>query len=210
VNSSTPSALELVLAFANTHADAGDRVERFTDAEGLTTWLAEVAWSGAEPARTVTDSDVVEARELRDALVTVLLSHSSDGAASGPQVRSAEAILERAGDRCPVAVRLSGAEARLGPGCGGVAGAFAGVLAAATELALSGQWARIKACRNEPCHFAFFDRSKNTSAGYCSTQCSSQASMRAYRARKKEALARNMPSSVDDANVRSQGTRTKR
>jgi predicted RNA-binding Zn ribbon-like protein len=63
------------------------------------------------------------------------------------------------------------------------------VLAAATELALSGQWARIKACRNEPCHFAFFDRSKNTSAGYCSTQCSSQASMRAYRARRKEALA---------------------
>lgn len=189
VSTSTLPALELVLAFANTHADAGDRVERFTDTEGLTTWLGEVAWGGAEPARTVADSDVVEARELRDALVTVLLSHSNDPATSDPAVRSAEAILERAGDRCPVAVRLSGAEARLGPGCGGVAGAFAGVLAAATELALSGQWARIKACRNEPCHFAFFDRSKNTSAGYCSTQCSSQASMRAYRARRKEALA---------------------
>jgi predicted RNA-binding Zn ribbon-like protein len=188
---STLSSLELVLAFANTHADAGDRVERFTDTAGLTSWLGEVAWSGAEPARTVTDSDVVEARELRDAMVTVLLSHSS--AASDPAVRSAEAILERAGDKCPVAVRLSGAEARLGPGCSGVAGAFAGVLAAATELALSGQWARIKACRNEPCHFAFFDRSKNTSAGYCSTQCSSQASMRAYRARKKRALTENNP-----------------
>jgi predicted RNA-binding Zn ribbon-like protein len=187
------STLELLLAFANTHADAGDRVERFTDAEGLTTWLSEVAWSGAEPARTVTHSDVVEARELRDALVTVLLSHSSDPATPEPQIRSAEAILERAGERYPVAVRLSGLEARLGPGCSGVAGAFAGVLAAATELALSGQWARIKACRNEPCHFAFFDRSKNTSAGYCSTQCSSQASMRAYRARKKEALAESPP-----------------
>jgi predicted RNA-binding Zn ribbon-like protein len=78
-----------------------------------------------------------------------------------------------------------------------VAGAFAGVLAAATELALSGQWARIKACRNEPCHFAFFDRSKNTSAGYCSTQCSSQASMRAYRARKKDALAGSTSKSID-------------
>jgi predicted RNA-binding Zn ribbon-like protein len=189
VGKSTLSPLALVLAFANTHADAGDRVERFTDAEGLTAWLGDVAWSGAEPARTVTDSDVVEARELRDALVTVLLSHSNDPGTLDQAVRSAEAILERAGDKCPVAVRLSGAEARLGPGCGGVAGAFAGVLAAATELALSGQWARIKACRNEPCHFAFFDRSKNTSAGYCSTQCSSQASMRAYRARKKNALA---------------------
>jgi predicted RNA-binding Zn ribbon-like protein len=188
---SQSSALGLVLAFANTHADAGDRVERFTDPPGLTGWLEEVAWSGAEPARTVTDSDVLEARELRDALVTVLLSHSHDLPSSDPAVQSAEAILERAGDKCPVSVRLSGAEARLGPGCGGVAGAFAGVLAAATELALSGQWARIKACRNEPCHFAFFDRSKNTSAGYCSTQCSSQASMRAYRARKKEALTRN-------------------
>ena len=191
MNAPTPSPLDLVLAFANTHADAGDRVERFTDAEGLTSWLGEVAWGGAVPARTVTDSDVVEARELRDALVTVLLSHSHDAATSDAAVQAAEAILERAGDRCPVTARLSGAEARLGPGCGGVAGAFAGVLAAATELALSGQWARIKACRNEPCHFAFFDRSKNTSAGYCSTQCSSQASMRAYRARKKDALAGN-------------------
>ena len=86
MSGSTLSALELVLAFANTHADAGDRVERFTDAEGLTGWLGDVAWSGAEPARTVTDSDVVEARELRDALVTVLLSHSNDPATSDPDV----------------------------------------------------------------------------------------------------------------------------
>src|ERR1700759_3981782 len=107
------SALDLVLAFANTHADAGDRVERFTDAAGLTGWLGEVAWSGAEPARTVTDSDVVEARELRDALVTVLLSHSNDPGTPAPGVPGAEAILGGAGDKCPVAVRLSGAKARL-------------------------------------------------------------------------------------------------
>jgi predicted RNA-binding Zn ribbon-like protein len=68
-------------------------------------------------------------------------------------------------------------------------------LVAAIELALSGQWARIKACRNEPCHFGFFDRSKNTSGGYCSTQCSSRASMRAYRARKNETLAKSSASS---------------
>jgi predicted RNA-binding Zn ribbon-like protein len=43
-----------------------------------------------------------------------------------------------------------------------IGGGFAlgSVLAAMTELALTGAWNRFKACRN--CHFAFYDRSRNT------------------------------------------------
>lgn len=47
----------------------------------------------------------------------------------------------------------------------------------------------VKACRNQPCHFGFFDRTRNSSAGFCSPGCSSQASMRAYRQRKKNPVA---------------------
>jgi predicted RNA-binding Zn ribbon-like protein len=68
----------------------------------------------------------------------------------------------------------------------GVPAALGTVLAATVELAQSGEWGRIKACRNPPCHFGFFDRTRNSSAGFCSPSCRSQASMRAYRARRKQ------------------------
>lgn len=64
---------------------------------------------------------------------------------------------------------------------------FGTVLAAATEVAQHGDWARIKACCNSPCHFGFFGRTRNRAARYCSPGCGSQASMRAYRRRKREA-----------------------
>ena len=52
-------------------------------------------------------------------------------------------------------------------------------------VALGGGWPRVKACRNEPCHRAFIDHSRNTSAAYWRTRCSSQSPMRAYRARRR-------------------------
>jgi predicted RNA-binding Zn ribbon-like protein len=52
-----------------------------------------------------------------------------------------------------------------------------------TELALPSTWKRFKACRNEGCHFAFYDRSRNTSGAYCSSTCSTQVGMRNYRER---------------------------
>lgn len=68
-------------------------------------------------------------------------------------------------------------------------GLFGSVLAAATEVAQQGDWVRIKACCNPPCHFGFTDRTRNRTARYCSPGCASQSSMRAYRLRKKQAPA---------------------
>ena len=99
----------------------------------------------------------------------------------------AEIALHRAGRRSPGGADLGLTGASVTPVGGGLPGVLAHVLGAATEIALSGQWPRMKACRNEPCHTAFVDRSKNTSGAYCSPQCASQASMRAYRARLRTA-----------------------
>ena len=179
-----------MLAFANTHVDGGGRPERFVDADALRGWLREVDWLGAAPdERAVTDADASEARQLRDAMVTVLLSHSDDPSADGAAVEQADALLLRAAQRYPVAAHVDHAGARLRSTSPGLPGALGSVIAAAAELGLAGDWPRLKACRNEPCHFAFFDKTRNTSAGYCSPQCASQASMRAYRARKKAAKA---------------------
>ena len=180
----------VVLEFANTHADAGGRVERLRSAETLGTWLQEVDWFGATPELEVlTDADAAEVRQLRDALVTMLLAHGGDPDIPAEETRRAEALMRRAGQRYPVTMEVDGNGARLLPLHGGLPGTLARVLGAASELAFAGDWSRLKACRNEPCHFAFADRTRNTSAAYCSPQCASQASMRAYRARQKAAAA---------------------
>jgi predicted RNA-binding Zn ribbon-like protein len=184
------TAADAVVAFANTHVDGAGHVEQFADADTLSAWLHGVAWLGVEPEPepdSVTDADAVEARQLRDALVTVLLAHVDDPTVSDADAARAEVSLHRAGRRYPVVADLGLAGARLRPVDAGLPGVLAHVLGAATEIALSGQWPRMKACRNEPCHTAFVDRSKNTSGAYCSPQCASQASMRAYRARRRKA-----------------------
>jgi predicted RNA-binding Zn ribbon-like protein len=180
---------DVVLEFANTHPDGGGRPERFGDAAGLRSWLDEVTWLDLRPESgdptTLTDADALEALELRDALVTVLLTHSDDPNLTEGTATEAEALLRRATQRYPLTADIDRHRARLWPLQNGLPGVLGRVLASIAELSLAGQWSRIKACRNPPCHFAFFDKTRNTSAGFCSPQCASQSSMRAYRQRQR-------------------------
>lgn len=175
---------QIVLTFANSHG-YGRHPERLADAPALHGWLDEVEWLGAAPGgRQITGADAAEARELRDALVVVLLGNAHDPHTDREQVRAAEALLRRAGERYPLTSAVEGGGFRLRAARSGMPGVFGQVLASLTTLSLSGQWPRVKACRNEPCHRAFFDSSRNTSGGYCRPQCGSAASMRAHRARR--------------------------
>jgi predicted RNA-binding Zn ribbon-like protein len=181
---------DVVLAFANTHADGGGRRERFGNADGLREWLDEQQWLAVRRSRApITDADAIEARELRDAIVTVLLQHSGDADTAARDVADAERVLRRAGERYPIRADIDRAGSRLRAAQDGVPGALAAVLAAVAELSLAGRWPRMKACRNQPCHFAFADRTRDMSATFCSPQCAGQATMRNYRARQRAAKA---------------------
>lgn len=179
-----PAVLELVLDFVNSHSDGSGRPERFANAVGFQQWIEEARLDGAA----ATDADAASARELRDALVTVLLAHS--GADTGETLGDAESYLSVVAARYPLVSVVCAEGVSLKSAQAGVPGILGSVLAGVTELAQSGAWSRVKACRNEPCHFGFFDRTRNGSAVYCSSGCNSQASMRAYRERKKSATAR--------------------
>jgi predicted RNA-binding Zn ribbon-like protein len=181
------AAAETVLRFVNTRADAGGSIERFGDAAGFAAWLAENDQFGADLV--TTDADAAMARELRDALVAVLLAHSGDEDVVGEPLRVAEDHLRRAGVLYPLAAVIDATGARLISSQVGVAYVFGTVLAAVTEFAQSGEWKRVKACRNPPCHGGFFDRTRNGAALYCSTGCSAQVSMRKYRQRQRDSLS---------------------
>jgi predicted RNA-binding Zn ribbon-like protein len=169
----------------NTRADGAGRPECFATAAEFARWAARHDLLPADTA--VSDSDAAAARELREALVTVLLAHADDPAVRATDLAAAECYLHQAGTRYPLRTILTAAGARLTPESTGVPGLFGSVLAAATEIAQHGDWARIKACCNPPCHFAFTDRTRNRTARYCSPGCASQSTMRAYRKRKKQA-----------------------
>jgi predicted RNA-binding Zn ribbon-like protein len=180
--SGTPAAAQLLLDFVNTRADSGGRQELFGDAAAFSRWLQRSGLTDT-PA---TEADAAGAREVRDALVTILLAHSDDETATTAAVEAAQQYLQGMAARYPVAPVITAEGARLASAQSGVPAVFGSVLAAAVELAQSGEWGRIKACRNPPCHFGFFDRTRNSSAGFCSPGCRSQASMRAYRARRRQ------------------------
>jgi predicted RNA-binding Zn ribbon-like protein len=180
--STVVSTEDLVLRFANTHGHLGRLPERFADSAGLRDWLSQQ--QGLDPnALVITGADVIEAREIRDALITVMVSHADAEAASADELLVAEQALQRAAQRYPLQANITRGGAGLSSAQSGLAGVIGSALASVVELAQSGQWNRFKACRN--CHHGFVDQSRNASATFCRTSCKSQAGMRAYRSRQR-------------------------
>lgn len=179
--SASVDAAEVVLRLVNTHDHGGRLTERLGDSTALREWLAGEP-SAAGDDGVVTPADVVEVREIRDALATLLLAHV-DASCTEDELAVAEQALRRASSRYPLQADISRDGAGLTPTRPGLAGLIGSVLAATVELSQSGMWHRMKACRN--CYHAFLDQSRNRSAGYCGPRCSSQAGMRAYRSRQQ-------------------------
>lgn len=171
-----------MLDFVNTRADGGGAVERLGDAGALAGWLATAGL--IEPHVVVTEADAASARELRDALVTVMLAHSGAEDGQGAALAAAESHLRRAASLHPLAAVVTAEGAVLASDQAGVPGAFGTILAAVADAAATDRWGRLKACRNPPCHQGFFDRTRNAAGAYCSPGCGSQVSMRALRRRR--------------------------
>ncbi len=178
-----PGGLAVVRAFINT-MDYDDGVETFTSPDALLAWLAEQELATA--GDTATEDDVRTAIEVREALRSLALTNDEGG--SPP----AEAIvaLNRASRRAPLLARFGDdGRATLEAGEGGVNAALARLLAIVYRAMQTGEWSRLKACRNDTCRWAFYDNSKNRSRHWCSMEvCGSQVKARAYRRRKKAAV----------------------
>ncbi len=68
----------------------------------------------------------------------------------------------------------------------GVSGAIGRLVAVVLTVMTTGVWTRLKACQNDDCQWAFYDRSKNQSGKWCDmTICGNLAKVRAYRRRNR-------------------------
>ena len=197
-----PGSLALVQAFVNS-VDAEHGPDLFEDAAGLGEWLDRHGL-GAE----VRFDDPAAAREVREALRSLLRANNGE-----PGDPGATEILDRAARRArlepefgparpdsPERVVVAtppdspervvvAARPALVPRGDGVDGAVGHVLAAAFAAMLDGSWARLKACPRDVCGWAFYDRSSNASATWCSMRvCGGRVKAGAYYRRRRAAL----------------------
>jgi predicted RNA-binding Zn ribbon-like protein len=174
-----PQPLYLVQRFVNS-VDLENGEDELTSPEALRAWLAERGlMTGADP---VTRADLRRALDVREGLRALLLANNGQPFDTDQVDR-----LDRAVARAGVRMRFRpGAEPALEPEQGGVDGALARLMAIVSGAVEQGRWERLKACRRDPCFWAFFDNSKNRSGRWCRMEdCGNIEKARAFRERRR-------------------------
>jgi predicted RNA-binding Zn ribbon-like protein len=171
-----PHDLDLVIDFVNT-LDLEKGEAQLADPVGLSSWLSE---RGLLPAGApASAADLREARALREALRSAMLAHN--GAEPDPRVVTR---LDEVARRGRLGVQFAGAGARLAPAAAGPAGALAALLVPVATAMGDGTWERVKGCRADDCHWAFYDFSRNRSGTWCEMAvCGNREKVRAFRGR---------------------------
>ena len=170
-----PARLRLVQTFVNT-VDREHGPDLFDDAAGLTAWLER----HMEPI-TATGHDLEAAREVREALRALLLANNGED-----HDPSAYETLTAAAARAELRPVFAESGATLAPAAHGVDAALGRILADAFAAMAEGEWKRMKACPRDVCGWAFYDRSSNASATWCSMQvCGGRMKAGAYYRRRR-------------------------
>jgi predicted RNA-binding Zn ribbon-like protein len=161
-------------------------VDRERDAvatpEALAAWLDG---RGLLHGGGIGDADHVLAVEFREALRRLLLANN--GAPTDPADR---ALLDRVAVEGDLRPRFpAGDRVVLEPAAPGARGALGRLLAAVADAMNDGTWSRLKACADGECLWAFYDRSRNRSAHWCSMEvCGNRAKARQFRRRHKASV----------------------
>jgi predicted RNA-binding Zn ribbon-like protein len=173
-----PGELATLQQFVNT-LDAEPAIELFEDPADVERWL--VHHELVAPGTRIGEPEFRRALEVREAFRAVL--HANNGA---PVDRAAIDVLDAAARDAELTVRWDASgSAELAPARPGLEGAFGKLLAIAYRARIEGTWARLKACPEHGCGWAFYDRSRNRSSTWCSMAvCGNRAKARAFRERR--------------------------
>jgi predicted RNA-binding Zn ribbon-like protein len=176
-----PGRLELLQRFINTHNhDFPHDWDRIGTAKKATAWLREKGL--VAPGDRISADDAARLREFREALRELVIANEK-GRPDGSALDVICWVSRLA--RLSVAVDEAGHTA-LEAADGGVDGVVATLLGILHEAQLTGEWSRLKACRQ--CEYAFFDRSKNRSAAWCAMSiCGNRTKNRTYYRRRRAA-----------------------
>jgi predicted RNA-binding Zn ribbon-like protein len=173
-----PGRLELLQRFVNSHNhDFPGEWDRIGTAQKAQAWLREKGLVAAGDR--VSGADAARLRELREAIRALVVANRG-----GPPAPAALDVVRSAARSAQLGVAIDdGGRTVLEPARRGVDGAVATLLGILHDAQLSGDWSRMKACRQ--CEYAFYDRSKNRSAAWCAMSiCGNRTKNRAYYRRR--------------------------
>jgi predicted RNA-binding Zn ribbon-like protein len=179
--------LEQLRRFVNTvHYEQGEVEEELDSPEALAAFLK--AEGLADKRLTARPADLRRALEVREAIRDLL------GANNGEELNSeAVDVLNRAAARSRVVAAFDDhASWRIEPASGGVDQALGRMLASVFRSMSDGTWARMKACGNPDCRWAFYDATKNHSGRWCEmASCGNRMKARAFRERQRAGKTRS-------------------
>ena len=173
-----PGRLALLQRFVNSHNhDLPLDWDRIGTAAKAQAWLREKELLA--PGARVTGAEAARLRELREAIRALAVANHG-----GALDAAAAEVIRRAAATARLTVEVDDAgRTALEPAAGGVDGVVAALLGILHEAQLTGDWRRMKGCRQ--CGYAFFDRSKNRSAAWCAMSiCGNRTKNRAYYRRR--------------------------
>ena len=173
-----PGRLELLQRFINSYNHEFPREwDRLGSPEKAQAWLRDKRLVGPEVG--ISAADATRLRELREAIRALTGANQA-----GQPDAAAVSVVRRASRTARLRVDVDDAgRTVLEPDRPSVDGAIATLLGILHEAQLTGQWRRLKGCRQ--CGYAFFDRSRNRSAAWCAMSiCGNRTKNRAYRRRR--------------------------
>ncbi len=154
-----PMPLRLLQSFVNTwEGDTG--VDLLADAEtGPPRWLQE---AGLLPD---SDVDLARVREVREGIRALLVSNSDESDQGQADAGFLRALADDV--RLQPVVLDDGTVDLRSAGADGLSSLAAALLLIIRDAQCDGSWARLKACRNPDCHWAFYDRSHAGRGAWC-------------------------------------------
>ena len=176
-----PDPLRRVQAFINTlDLESGrDRLARVDDARP---WLVE---NGFLPAETIpTPDDLRLMAGVREGLRALVIHNSGGPVPDRGALAPVHAISESSSVR---AVLDEGGRVSLVADDESVPARLLSVLLIVRDAQLEGTWTHLKACANDDCLWAFYDRSRNHGGTWCDmATCGNKLKNRDFRARRRQ------------------------
>jgi predicted RNA-binding Zn ribbon-like protein len=180
-----PGPLGRVQALVNTveRPDGSDRLGSASDAKP---WLVTNGLLSPDAELDAGDLDLV--RDVRESLRAMLV-HNAGG--PPPTADVFAPLREVASSGTARAEFDEGGEVMLSAAGDSVSARLVELLVVIRDAQRDGTWDRLKACGNDECQWAFYDRSRNHGGTWCDmSSCGNKLKNREFRARKRSARSR--------------------
>ena len=172
-----PGPLERVRSFVNT-LDVEDGVDALATLEDLRSWL--IGQGVPEDQPPLRAEDLNRTKALRESLRVALKANHD----RSPVPAETASALEQAAARANVSLLFPEGRATLVTRADGLDAALGELAIIVADALRDGTWSRLKACQNDACQWAFYDRSNARTSKWCyMSVCGNRAKQRTHRAR---------------------------